>query len=149
MANPFKPGDRVHIKVKGTDVVAEVRLVWIDEVQVRTDAKTLLWRTVKTVWPFGAVPQAPPDASAEGKGAAAVVEAAAGDEPPTPASPVDGAGGEQGSSDPVASTQVPPSDPATSTAALPQPEPPQAGSNITSCGAGDAPVVKRKSRRRK
>jgi len=51
MANPFKPDDKVRIKVKGADVEATVRLVWNDEVQVRTADKALLWRTVKTVWP--------------------------------------------------------------------------------------------------
>jgi hypothetical protein len=52
MANPFKPDDKVRIKVKGADVEATVRLVWNDEVQVRIPDKTLLWRAVKTVHPL-------------------------------------------------------------------------------------------------
>jgi len=50
--NPFKPDDKVRIKIKGAEVEATVRLVWNDEVQVRIADKTLLWRTVKTVRPL-------------------------------------------------------------------------------------------------
>ena len=59
MANPFKPDDKVRITVKGADVEATVRLVWNDEVQVRTPDKTLLWRAVKTVRPFETATPAP------------------------------------------------------------------------------------------
>lgn len=50
MENPFKPDDQVQTKVKGAIVDAVVRLVYNAEVQVRISDKTLLWRTVKTVW---------------------------------------------------------------------------------------------------
>jgi hypothetical protein len=47
--NPYKPDDKVFIKIKGAEVEATVRLVWKDEVQVRVSGGSLLWRTVRTV----------------------------------------------------------------------------------------------------
>lgn len=47
--NPYKPDDKVFIKIKGSEVEATVRLVWKDEVQVRVTGGGLLWRTVRTV----------------------------------------------------------------------------------------------------
>ena len=59
MANSFKPDDKVITRQQGIDVEAIVRLIYNDEVQVRTPDGVLRWRTAKTVWfPVGAVPSA-------------------------------------------------------------------------------------------
>ncbi len=50
MANPFKPDDKVITKQQGKEIVAVVRLIYNDEVQVRTPDGVLRWRTAKTVW---------------------------------------------------------------------------------------------------
>ena len=58
MANPFKPDDKVITKQQGVEVEAVVRLIYNDEVQVRTPDGVLRWRTAKTVW-FPKEPESP------------------------------------------------------------------------------------------
>lgn len=49
MENPFKAGDDVITKVKGSEVRATVVKTWKNEVQVKTSNKDLVWRTMFTV----------------------------------------------------------------------------------------------------
>lgn len=49
MSNPYKKGDKVITKYKGSPMEVEVIQVWNEEVQVRTADGMLRWRTVKTV----------------------------------------------------------------------------------------------------
>ncbi len=56
MQNPFKDGDAVLTKGKGSEVQATVRKTWNNEVQVKTVDGDLLWRTIYTVWRAGEAP---------------------------------------------------------------------------------------------
>lgn len=57
--NEFKPDDKVLTKVKGVEVGAVVRLVWNNEVQVRTADGALRWRTTRTVAPLNSAEDSP------------------------------------------------------------------------------------------
>lgn len=126
--NPFAPGDKVITKHKGAEVEATVRLVWNDEVQVRTQPDNVLrWRTVKTVRPAAV--------SAQTVDASVPPRAPTPDEIPAPA--------------PVVETQPAPQE---------VQEPTQAGAttqpatNVVPCGATEVqPNAKgnRKARRRR
>jgi hypothetical protein len=56
MQNPFKKKDAVLTKLKGSVVEAIVTQTWKNEVQVKTTAGDLLWRTMYTVWRRGEAP---------------------------------------------------------------------------------------------
>lgn len=56
MKNPFKVGDKVLTKVRGSEVEGIVTKLWQNEVQVRTPDNELRWRSVYTVWYPGAAP---------------------------------------------------------------------------------------------
>lgn len=49
MVNPFKPGDKVVAMRKGVEITATVRNTWNHEVQIFSDTRELLWRTMKTI----------------------------------------------------------------------------------------------------
>jgi hypothetical protein len=154
MTNPFKPEDRVQTKVKGSVVDAVVRLVWKDEVQVRTGDNELLWRSVKTVWLPSVAPQAEPanDTNTAGIGAAEHIQPSmgVGETPAVPAIAPNSAGEEQdASTDTDAGIAAASSDTTSDTPEPLRPGSVRTPSNITSCGAGEAPLAKRKARRRK
>jgi hypothetical protein len=56
MQNPFKKGEAVLTKVKRSVVEATVTQTWKNEVQVKSAAGDLLWRTIYTVWRAGEAP---------------------------------------------------------------------------------------------
>lgn len=78
--NPYKPDDKVFTKVKGEDVEGIVRLIYNNEVQVRTPDGLLRWRTVDTVRSATATESAP------SSGAATATPA----DPWTPSNPSEG-----------------------------------------------------------
>ena len=161
MANPFKPDDKVRIKVKGADVEATVRLVWNDEVQVRTADKALLWRTVKTVWPNDVQggeptsqqpaamhdPKAPDQAAMQSAPQSAVTQT----ETPAPTGDMAGPAHVEVQSAGVENPQPEPPAP-TPNPATPAPNPDASAVELSSCGVpetvADMKRAKKKGRRK-
>lgn len=56
MENPFKSGESVVTKIKGTEHTVTVNQTYQNEVQVKTADGNLLWRTMHTVWYPGQSP---------------------------------------------------------------------------------------------
>lgn len=86
MENPFSPEDSVLTRVKGTEVSAKVSQIYQAEIQVRTSAGELLWRTMFSVWRPGEKPLVKPPRPLPPKAAAVLatqqaVEGAASAEP--------------------------------------------------------------------
>jgi len=161
MANPFKPEDKVTIKIKGVEVEATVRLVWNDEVQVRTADKALLWRTVKTVWAMGVqagqpTPQQPaamhdPKAPDQEATQSALQPAVTQTEAPAPTGDMAGPAQVEVQSAGVENAQ--PEPPAlTPTHDTPAPKPDASVVELSSCGVpetvADMKRAKRKGRRK-
>ena len=162
MENPFKPDDKVQTKVKGAILDAVVRLVYNAEVQVRISDKTLLWRTVKTVWFPSVAPMVEPpqventsvqmtEPGADSNDGQS--QAAAGTPLPDTSDTPATAPATAPTTAPT-TTPAPTHAPSSDNASIEGPELPHVESmptppNVTACAGEAQPTVKHKKRRRK